>query len=270
MSMKACYRCGCPNDARIDWCHDCGALMPERPAPASAGVWLVRVLIGFAFVLVGLVVITLMSGCAGAPFTSSEALEISNAGAGGYTLTMSQAGAGGRDDERCDDDTRADPHDDAGSKAGTAGSASMGGRRCDQGSAGGVDDGPGNGTAGAGSDAGHGGTSGACGGSACAGRAGMGTGGSSGGAASAASGGSGEPGGAGGSVGACLVGWQGSTCDVCSTADAPSSGRSCADVLDCYGDHAQPWTGCDYSTATQDLQVELAHAVAECRCGALR
>lgn len=261
--LRICERCGCPNNFRRRdwWCHDCGALLPMPTVAIQPRLLaVVRVLVGVALVLLILVVCVSLTGCAGAPFTSREALENSSAGAGGDIKAMSEAGAGGRDDGRCNDETQSDPPNDAGAEAGAAGSASVGGRGCDQGSAGGVDDGPGNGTGGAGANGGGGGTSGACGGGACAGRGGMGTGGSSG-AASAGRGGSGELGGSGG----CLTGWQASACDVCTSSPAPSSGRACAEVLDCYA-HGVP-ADCDYSGPTQDHQVELAHQVAACRCG---
>jgi hypothetical protein len=93
----------------------------------------------------------------------------------------------------------------------------------------------------------------------------MGTGGSSGGSGGALGGGPGQSGGTGGTV-ACLPGWRGSPCDVCSSSP-PSSGRACGELLDCYT--KRPATACDYAEPTQDLQVELAHSVAECRCGAV-
>jgi len=71
----------------------------------------------------------------------------------------------------------------------------------------------------------------------------------------------------------CLVGWQGSSCDTCTGADAPDAGASCAEVLDCFAaNHCGP-ASCHYCEApdagVSDRAVELERQVFACKCGAL-
>lgn len=69
----------------------------------------------------------------------------------------------------------------------------------------------------------------------------------------------------------CLGDWEGSSCDVCTSAPAPAAGRSCAEVVDCYvaeGCRPETCSGkCDYPAPTSDEAVRVAHAVIACRCG---
>lgn len=200
MKKRSCHRCGAPL-GRAEWCPDCNAFAITRPSSLVDD--LLHVLVGLGLIVGVAIVVVLLTGCAGAPFTSSEALFID-----------STAGAGGGDEVMNGDAGQAGDEGVSGG-AGGAASAGVGGR-------------------------------------------GMGTGGSGSGAAGNGAAGTVETG--------CLAGWRGSSCDVCSSS-APSSGRSCADVLDCYPGRS-PWYACDYEGATSDLAVELAHQVMACRCGA--
>jgi hypothetical protein len=114
-------------------------------------------------------------------------------------------------------------------------------------------------------------------GSSAAGAAGAGAGGLAGVAGLGGQGGScGSSAGAAGSAGAggsstCLVGWRGTSCDVCSSEPPPATGRTCSVILDCY--QAQD---CGPSSCTPDCEygppgasdhtVQIARQVLACLC----
>ncbi len=116
--------------------------------------------------------------------------------------------------------------------------------------------------------AGGGGSSGASAGGA-AGLAGAAGGGSSGAGAGGAAGLAGAAG--GGGSGSCLESWRGSTCDACSSEPPPTSGRTCAVILDCYQAEAcgpsSCTPDCEYGApGASDHTVQVARAVFACLC----
>jgi hypothetical protein len=126
----------------------------------------------------------------------------------------------------------------------------------------------------AGASMGSGGTSGAgAGGKASGGTSSAGAGGkASAGAGGKASGGS-SNGGTGGSSSTCLVGWQSSSCDTCST-QTQDDHKACSVVLQCYEDNGcnpttcgQPDQKCGQNTlAMGTAAFPIATMVYNCRC----
>jgi hypothetical protein len=89
--IRLCPRCGKPGRRALDWCDDCGALLPLL-APTDV----VPVLKLFAWccaVVAVIFALLALNGC-GPAFTAEE---LSTAGAGGHSQTLPQAGAGGRE-----------------------------------------------------------------------------------------------------------------------------------------------------------------------------
>ena len=115
------------------------------------------------------------------------------------------------------------------------------------------------------------------GGSASGGTAGSGNGGASAGAGGSAKGGSSAAGTGGGSAGGatsgCLIGWQMSNCDTCSTQTQPDH-QACSVVLKCYEDNSctpttcgQPDQKCGQNTLGMGTApFPIALDVYNCRC----
>lgn len=92
--MKRCKECEARNSDVQPWCAWCGALLPDYRSPIPARDRMVVALLFVAACAVVVVLVSLLTGCSGAPFEAAPLF--SPAGVGGYP-TLSQAGASGRD-----------------------------------------------------------------------------------------------------------------------------------------------------------------------------